>query len=469
VTAAQDTASVPEPHRRPEPGEPRPYHFPDFERRSLSNGLRLVIAPVHKLPIVTLLAIIDAGAVADPADQDGIALLTARLLTEGTARLDGAQLSERMERLGASFDAHADWDVAIARVTAMTDHASEALGILAEVLRSPAFPEREVERLKAERTAEILQQRAEPRGLADEGFSRVVYATGSRYALPDGGRAKSVQAMTADDVRAYYESRYRPGGVTLVIVGDIGADAAERMAERALVDWKGEAPAPAGTIDAPASSERLIHLIPKADAPQSELRVGHPGVSRSHPDYFPLVVMNAILGGLFSSRINLNLREEHGYTYGAFSGFAWRRQAGPFLIETAVKSEVTDAAVREILHEVERMRSTDVTPEELSLATSYLGGVFPIRYESTDAIASALAGSIVHGLPDDWFDAYRTRIASVTASDVRRVAEAHLRPDQMQVVCVGDASVVREPLAALGVGEIREHAADAGIENGEEG
>jgi zinc protease len=239
------------------------------------------------------------------------------------------------------------------------------------------------------------------------------------------------------------------------------------MAERSLGDWSGDAPAPAGTIDSPASVERLVHLISKADAPQSELRVGHPGVSRSHPDYFPLVVMNAILGGLFSSRINLNLREEHGFTYGAFSGFAWRRQAGPFVIETAVKSEVTDAAVREILHEVERMRSSDVTAEELSLATSYLGGVFPIRYESTDAIASALAGSIVHGLPDDWFDAYRERIASVTSSDVRRVAEAHLRPEQMQVVCVGDAKLVREPLAELGVGEIREHAADPDIENGD--
>jgi zinc protease len=451
---------APAPRERPTPGEPRPYRFPDFERRRLQNGMQLVVAPVRKLPIATVLAIADAGAVADPAGRDGVALLTARLLTEGTSRSDGTELTERMERLGASLDAHADWDASIVRVTAMTDRLPQAVDILAEVLQSPSFPEREVERLKAERIAEILQQRAEPRGLADDWFARVSYADGSRYALPDGGREESIRKLDGTAIRDFYEARYRPGGMTLIVVGDVDVGAAEAMATRAFGSWSGAAPAAAGTIDSPANDGRMIHLIAKPDAPQSELRVGHPGVPRSHPDYFPLVVMNAILGGLFSSRINLNLREAHGYTYGAFSGFAWRRQAGPFAIETAVKSEVTDAAIREILSEVERMRGSEVSPEELSLATSYLGGVFPIRYETTDAIASALAGLIVHGLPEDWFDHYRDRITAVTAADVRTVAGSHLRPEQLQVVCVGDAAAVRESLAALGVGPVREYQPD---------
>jgi zinc protease len=164
--------------------------------------------------------------------------------------------------------------------------------------------------------------------------------------------------------------------------------------------------------------------------------------------------MNAVLGGLFSSRINLNLREAHGYTYGAFSGFDWRRGAGPFVVDTAVKTAVTDAAAREILNEIERMRAAEVRPEELSLATSYLDGVFPIRYETTDAIAAALANLIIYGLPDDYFDRYREHVRAVTAADVLAAARAHLHPDRVQIVAVGDPAVVRGPLAALGVGPV---------------
>jgi zinc protease len=197
-----------------------------------------------------------------------------------------------------------------------------------------------------------------------------------------------------------------------------------------------------------------VHVIAKADASQSELRIGHPGVPRNTPDYFPTVVMNAVLGGLFSSRINLNLREVHGYTYGAFSAFDWRRRAGPFLVDTAVKTAVTDAAAREILNEIERMRVEEIRPEELSLATSYLDGVFPIRYETTDAIAAALANVVIYELPDDYFDRYRDRVRGVTATDVLVAARTHLHPDRMQIVAVGDPATIRAPLELLGVGPV---------------
>jgi zinc protease len=242
--------------------------------------------------------------------------------------------------------------------------------------------------------------------------------------------------------------------MTLVTAGDVRADQIEQLARATFGDWAGAPIGADATSDAPGRQTRAVHIVAKGDAPQSELRVGHPGVPRSTPDYFPTVVMNAVLGGLFSSRINLNLREAHGYTYGAFSGFDWRRRAGPFAVDTAVKTAVTDAAAREILNEIDRMRAEEIRPDELSLATSYLDGVFPIRYETTDAIAAALGNLVIYGLPDDYFDRYRERVRAVTATDVLAAARAHLHPERMQIVAVGDPGIVRSPLEKLGIGPV---------------
>jgi zinc protease len=448
--ATPDSATA----QRPAPAAPRPYRFPRFERRTLPNGLRLIVAPVRKLPVVSVLAVVDAGATADPAGREGLAMLTARALTEGTASLDAVALTDRVERLGTAVDAGADWDAAVVSLTALTHRLEEAFALFAEVLTRPAFPEREVERLKAERLAELLQLRAEPRGLADEMFARFTYAASSRYARPDGGDEASVAALARDDVAAFHAARYRPGATTVVVAGDVSADDAERLAAAALGAWSGEPPARPAVDDAPATRERRVHVVVKEDAPQSELRLGHVGVSRRHPDYFPVTVMNAILGGLFNSRVNMNLRERHAYTYGAHSGFDWRVAAGPFGVSTAVKSDVTDAATREVLHEIDRMRAEPVAPDELSLATSYLDGVFPIRYETTSALAGALANLVIYGLPEDYFDTYRDRVRAVTAEQVLDAARRHLRPDELQVVVVGDPAAVRAPLEALGAGPV---------------
>jgi zinc protease len=439
---------------RPLPAPPRPYAFPSFERLQLSNGIELVVAPVRKLPIVTVLALVDAGAVVDPAGKEGLAQLTAQALAEGTERSNGAELAERFEQLGAAFDASADWDATVARLTVTADRLPAALELFAEVLRTPAFPQRDIERLKAERLAELMQLQAEPRGLADEMFSRLVYAAGSRYALPDGGTTESVSGLTRDDVAALYAARFRPAATTIVIAGDVSVDAAVRLTNAALGSWSGEAPDPVVATDGPAHRTRRVHLVRKEDAPQSELRIGHVGLPRSHPDYFPVVVMNAILGGLFSSRINLNLREANAYTYGAFSSYEWRRGAGPFTVSTAVKTDVTDAAVREVLHEIDRMRTEPVSAEELSLAVSYLDGVFPIRYETTASIASALANLVLYRLRPDYYDRYREDIRGISAEDVLRAAREHLHPDRMQVVLVGDPATVRTPVSALELGEL---------------
>jgi zinc protease len=453
-------SSVREPAERPAPGPPRPYHFPRFERATLDNGLSVIVVPVDKLPVVTVSLVTDAGAVPEPDGQGGIARLTARALLEGTKTQNGEALTESLERLGASLDADAEWDSGALSMTVLTPRLSDAMALLAEVVLEPAFPEREVERLKGERLAEILQRRAEPRGLADDMFARFVYASNSRYALPDAGTATSVSSIDRAEVAAFHTARYRAGSTTAIIVGDISVDDDLRVMRARFGDWPSQRAAAAQADDRPARRTRAVHLVEKADAPQSELRIGHVGLPRMHPDYFAALVMNMLLGGLFSSRINLNLREAHGYTYGAFSSFDWRRQAGPFVVASAVRSDVTAAAAREVLTEIDRIRAEKVSAEELSLATSYLEGVFPIRYETTAAIARALAAMVVYGLPADYFDTYRDRVRAVSAADVLRAARDFLHPEELQLVAVGDPATVREPLAAMNLGPLQAYDAE---------
>jgi zinc protease len=443
------TTQMSGPAPRPTPTEPRSYHFPTFERRTLPNGTRLVVAPVSKLPLVSIMAVVDAGASVEREGQDGVAALTAQLLLEGAAGLDGAALTDRFERIGTSVDAHADWDAATVSLTVLADRLRDALVLVRDLLRAPEFPEREVARLKDERLAELLQLRAEPGALADEHLARAVYAPTARYAAPAGGSATSVRALTRDVVHGFYAERYRPAATTLVFAGDVSVDRAAELARELFGDWQGEVgPTIARAVDA-SPITRLVRVVAKTDASQSEVRVGHAGLPRRHPDYFETTVMNAVLGGLFSSRINLNLREVHGYTYGAFSAFEWRRAAGPFVIQTAVKSDVTGAAVREILYEIERMRSQEISTDELTLATSYLDGVFPIRYETTSAIATALSNLVIHDLPEHFYDDYRARVRGVTTGGVLRAAQRHLHPDRLRIVVVGDPAVITTPLEEI--------------------
>ncbi len=439
---------------RPVPGAPRPYHFPAVARDALANGLRILVAPMPRLPLVSVLALVEAGASADAPGAEGTASLTARTLAEGTGALDGATLTDRFEALGTSLDAHADWDTAVARFTAMPERLAEAFALFADVVRAPAFPEPDVARRRDERVAELEQRLAEPRGLADQRFGGFLYDPRSRYARSAGGTLSTVPALDAARVRAFHAARYAPAATTLLFVGDVTPDAARRLAEAHFGSWTGRADAVAPVDARAVAGGRRTVIVAKEDAPQSELRVGHLGVPRAHPEHLAIVVMNAILGGLFSSRINLNLREKHAFTYGASSGFDWRRAAGPFVVSTAVKSEVTDRAIEEILREIDGMRAAPPSASELALAVDYLAGVFPIRFESTDAVAGALANATTFGLPEDWFSTYRERVLALTPADVHAAARAHLDPSRLLVLAVGDPAVIREPLERLAIGPL---------------
>jgi len=436
---------------RPEPGPPRGYRFPDFERHTLDNGMSIIVASVRKLPVVTVLAIVDTGATSDPEGREGLAQLTAEALREGTVRMDGLHLTEEFEKLGTSLEAGADWDSTVVSITVLQHRLDDAFALFAEVLTSPAFSSRDIDRLRSERLAERLQVLTEPRGLADESFEKFIYAPGSRYSKPRSGITKSVSAITRDDVASFYQDNYSPDAVTLIVAGDTGSEEVMNLVETRLGSWKGKRLATRTQVDERARTSRAVELVAKTDAPQSEVRIGHAGVARTHPDYFSIVVMNAVLGGLFSSRINLNLREVHGYTYSASSHFDWRRDAGPFVISTAVQSEVTGEAIRETLGEIDRMRTEEIPKDELSLATSYLAGVFPIRYETTAAIASALATMAIFGLPGDYYDTYRDKIRAVSSADVLSAASKHVSPDEIQVLVVGNPAIIREPMEMLGL------------------
>jgi zinc protease len=447
---------VSEPTARPAPAPPRPYHFPPFTRARLRNGLQLLVAPMRRLPICTLAVVVDAGAELDPQEREGLSQLTARAVAEGTAEYPGVEFTERLERIGASLAAAADWDSAMFTLSVIADRLSEALALVAEVLTQPAFPETEVERLRQERLSEILQIRSEPRGLASETFARVVYTDDSRYAAPAGGTERSVRSLERSHLVAYHRARYLPERTAVIITGDVTPETANAAVEQVLGSWTGEAADVAPRRGLAAHRDKRVHVFARPDAPQSEIRVGHVGVPRAHEDYFPLVLMNAVLGGLFSSRINLNLREQHAYTYGAHSGFDWRKGAGPFAVRTAVESGVTAAAVGEIFKELRRMREEPVREEELSLAREYLAGIFPVRFETSGAVAAALMQAVTYDLPSDYYDTYRDRISAVTTSDVLRVARAHLDPERVTTVVVGDAAVVTGPLAGLGLGSVAE-------------
>ena len=392
------------------------YAFPAVERSTLPNGLRIAVAPMPRLPIVTVLALVDAGASCDAPGREGAASLAidrARRRNDAPRRRDAhgkvrvaRHRPLELERTGTTRR----------RISpSRPERLEAAIACLARCSRRPAFAQKDVERLKAERLADLMQQQVEPRGLADDKFSEFLFVPGSRYALPEGGSMTSVRALDAAQLRALHAARYVPGATTLVFAGDVTSERAVQLAGRAFDSWRGTAPAGARVDDrVRLHRDDSCHIVNKAGAPQSELRVGHAGVPRSHPDYFPIVVMNALLGGLFSSRINFNLRERNAFTYGARSTFEWRRGAGPFVVSTAVKTEVTDAATREILREIAKMREAQVSADELTLATAYLDGVFPIRYETTNAVAQAIATAQVYGLGDDYYSRYRERIRAVT-------------------------------------------------------
>jgi len=440
--------------QRPVPGQPRPYEFPPTFRTTLANGLRVSVTPMPGRGLVAASLALRVGAVDEPHELGGATVLAARALTEGTEVRDAIALTEAAERLGASIHAEAGWDATSAGLDVPATRLAPALELLAEVVRRPAFPESEVARLRDERLTDLIQAKADPRRRADEAYVSAIYAPSSPYHRPAGGTAETVGALTVGDLRALHGRSYTPDHAAMVIAGDVDPDEVVRIAEGLFGDWTGRANSPAPIDDGAAAERRFIRVVHRPGAVQTEIRIGHPALPRRHPDYHALAVMSAILGGLFNSRLNMKLREEKGYTYGASAGFDLRRGRGPFTARAAVNTEATVPALQEFLAELDRIRETTVMDGELRAARDYLIGVFPLRFETPGPVAGSLAGLFIHELPDDELARYRGAIEAVTAADVLRVARAHIRPETAAIVLVGDHDQFGSALASAAIAPV---------------
>lgn len=454
AAAAQDFPTTP-----PRPaGTPR-IDLPEPVRVRLPNGLTVMYVRQAELPVVSAVLVTrGAGSSEEPAETPGLASFTANMLDEGAGGRDALQLANALDLLGASLSTFSGPDAAQASLFSLRQNFPAALRIMADVVTRPDFPEREINRLREERLTALARARDEATTIATNAFTSLVY--GGQHPYGRYATTESTRALDRARVQAFHASRYRPETSTLILVGDVDAAAMQPLVAEAFGGWRaqGAAGGLAELPQAPAISRTVVYLIDKPGAAQSEIRIGHPGVARSSPDYFPLLVMNTMLGGTFTSRLNTNLRETHGWAYGARSSFQWLRGAGPFMASAGVQTSATDSALVEFFRELDRIRTEAVPRQELDKIKNYVALRLPDELETSRDVATSLAALETYGLDASYFDDYMQRVMAVTAEDLRRVANQYVRPDRAVVVVVGDRQVVEQAVRAANVGpvEIRE-------------
>lgn len=436
----------------PIPGPTRPFPFPAIEKSTLPNGLRVWTARHTQVPLVAFTLLIRRGASSDPAGNDGLAAVTADMLDEGSGDRSAIEIHEALARLGAQFDTDIGSDATVASVTVLSRFTQRALQLLSDVVVRPAIRESDFSRVRQLRLHRLTQLRDMPGAVADRAFLKLVYGAHPYGHSPIGSEA-SLMAMHVDDVRAFHARAIRPGAATLIAVGDCDHAAMVRLASEAFADWTGTVDAEPGDGGSLPRSARL-NVVPRPRAPQSELRIGQVSVARDTPDYHPLVVANTILGGQFVSRINLNLREDKGLTYGARTAFEFRRRSGPFVLQVSVQTSGTARAIEESLGEIVGIRgSRPVTAAELELGIAALTRGYARSFETGEQIGRAALQLALYDLPDDYFEQFVPRIERVTADDVSRVMARHLDPARLVTLVVGDLDAIGQELGALGLGD----------------
>lgn len=447
--------------RPPESGPIRSFDFPEVDRHPLPNGLDLRVGLMRRLPMVSVTLFVRAGEAALSRERAGLSVLTADALEGGTQRRTGSDLAEALERIGARMSASGGWEGTSVGLSCLAERLPEALAILAEALLEPDFPEVEVERARDQQLAEIRQRAMDPSSLATDSALARYFEADVPYARPVDGTTESIAAMGRADLSGYAQANYRPGRGGLIVVGDVEPTEVQRMAGDHFGTWSGDPSTQASFDIGPAARERRVCIVHRPGSVQSEIRIGHVGAARSTPDYYPLSIANMVLGGMFTSRLNLNLREKNGFTYGVRSRFTFRSRPGPFQVSTAVGNDVTAAAVREIMHELTRMSEAGPTAEEVSAARDYAAGIFGLQLETAGQVATRVSQLVVFGLRDDHYDRYRDEVRAVTTEDAAAAAARHIRPDEAQIVLVGDADVVGPSIEALELGPVEVVGQDA--------
>lgn len=428
----------------PAPLAPRSINLPTPSEIILPNGLKLVVVQDSRLPITTFRLAFRSGTVSDPAEIPGLTAMTASQLNEGTETRTSLQIAEEVERLGGSLSAAASADFTTVAASVLSNYAPEILRLMADVVLNPSFPEKELALAKQNTLQNLQYQRSQPDFLSNEKVAQVIYGQHpySRVApTPD-----SINAMTRDQLMAYHRQIFVPNNAVMVIVGDVDREAILKEIETLFGNWqKGEIANPSFPAP-PARDERSAYVVDRPGSAQANISLANIALPRTSPDYFPVLVMNQILGGGASSRLFMNLREEKGYTYGAYSSFDMRKTTGAFEATAEVRTPVTGDSLKEFFAELERIRSEEVPAQELQNAKNYLTGVFPIRLETQEGLTGQVLAMQLYELPADYLATYRDKINAVTAKDIQRVAQKYIALDRLAIVIVGDAAAISEQI-----------------------
>ncbi|MBI1804612.1 MAG: insulinase family protein [Ignavibacteriae bacterium] len=436
-------------------GKPAPkIHLPEIQKATLKNGLMVWLVEDHELPTVAFNLVMNAGADHDPLAQPGLASITADMMDEGTKARSALQISEELDAVGASLGTSSNLDGSYVTLNTLSKYLPKSLDVFADVVAHPTFPDKEFQRIRKQRLATLLQQKDQPPAIATNAYYYLLYGSNHPYGNNPSGSEASLNVMATSDLVAFYQKYLRPNNAILIVVGDTKLAEITSRLESALADWQPGDVASLTVPPPPVQDKMHVYLIDKPGAPQSEVRIGYPSLPRSTPDFFPVTVMNRILGGQFSSRINMNLRERHGYTYGAGTSFRFLKGIGPFTASGGIVTEKTDSSLIEFMHEINTMWEKGMSSEELSFAKKGLLGNFALAFETPAQIAGALQNVILYGLPENYFNTYLQNIDAVSLDDVQRVAKKYLDASKMAVVVVGDLARIKEGVAALKLGDI---------------
>ena len=448
--------------RLPTPGPEKPFRFPRIVRRRLPSGLEIRALSHRSVPVLSMALLIPGGASADPDALPGLGALTADLLDEGSNGQSALEVSDRVARIGGDLDVEVGADATLIGLTTLDRFLDPALALVHEIVTSPNLAEADFVRVRELRRERVRQMRDHASVLADRAFARTLYGR-HPYGHPTLGTDASLSAMTADDLRAFHGAVFQPDDATLVVVGDRPEDELIEHAARVFGDWAAAGEGGAAGIDRhaalappPDAPSAMLAAIHRPGAAQTELRIGHVAASRETPDYHALVLLNGVLGGQFVSRVNLNLREDKGYTYGVRTGFDLRRGEGPFVLTTSVGTDVTAPAIREAHRELrDILEARPVTDAELAQSRASLTLGYPRGFETAQQVSRSVAQLALHRLPDTYFEEFVPRLSATTLAEVSAAARRHLRPEKMATVLVGDLDKIGDSLAPLGLGEVR--------------
>lgn len=434
-------------------GPPPKVSLPPIVTRQLPNGLKLMVVEQHELPLADFVLVVGSGGTMDPAAKGGVANLTSAMLTEGTTSRSALEIADQVAFLGIGLNAGSSWDAATINLHTPTSQLDSALALFSDVVLHPAFRTEDFDRVKKNRLTALVQLKDRPTAIADQAYAAILYGGSHPYGHNLLGTEASITGMTPADVQSFYRTNFIPNNSTLIVVGDVTADQVEKKISVLLGSWQRGNVSSFQFGDAPKAGATTVYLIDKPGAAQSSFRIGAIGVPRSTKDYFALSVMNTILGGTFTSRLMQNLRETHGYTYGARSRFDMRRSAGPFTASAEVVAAKTDSGLVEFMKELNAIRDT-VPTAELNKAKRFLQLSMPSDFETTQQIANQLIPVVLYGLPLDYYNNYVGNIESITQADVQRVAKQYINPASLAIVIVGDRKNIESGLKAVNAGPI---------------